>query len=213
MTFCRLMGSGGGNGFSLWPNFGVYALVAEWAETSAAADFFAGHDWYAEAVARTDHRITFTLGATMAHGSWGGANPFTPDPAAYDAAAPVAVITRATIHASKLPDFWRYVPGTSRSVAGHEQRLLSVGIGEYPVFMQATFSVWASGRAMTDFAYSGPAHREVVALTRKRGWYKEELFARFRLLEITGSWPDFNAPEPPFTSRGMVFPNVKVGKP
>ena len=187
------MGSGGGNGFSLYPNWGVFAWVGHW-ETAAHADrFFTDNHWYQEVVAHSAHRITFRLEATMAHGQWGGSNPFTPRPDRYDATRPVAVITRAIIYPHKLPDFWRYVPRTSASVYTHPARLLSVGIGEYPVFMQATFSIWQSGKAMTDFAYASDHHREVVKLTRQRGWYREELFSRFSILGINGSWPGFES--------------------
>ncbi len=189
LSFSRLMGSGGGNGFSLAPNWGVFAWLGQWTDAASADRFFREDPWFAEVVGHTDRRITFRLEATMTHGEWGGSNPFTPRPDRYDPTAPVAVITRATIHARKLPDFWRYVPGTSASVQDHPARLLSLGIGEYPVFMQATFSLWASGAAMTAFAYSGERHREVVRLTRERGWYKEEMFTRFRLLGVEGAWP------------------------
>lgn len=193
LTFHRLMGSGGGNGFSLYPNWGVFAWVGHWEKPIDADRFFKANDWYQEVVAHSTHRITFRLEATMTHGEWGGGNPFTPRPDRYDASRPVAVITRATIHPHKLPDFWRYVPQTSASVYDHSARLLSVGIGEYPVFMQATFSVWQSGKAMTDFAYAGDHHREVVKLTRQRGWYREEMFTRFNILDISGSWPGFES--------------------
>ncbi|WP_245911407.1 hypothetical protein [Neolewinella xylanilytica] len=193
LEFYRLMGSGGGNGFSLRPNWKVYAWLGQWSDEGAADRFFAENDWFAEVREHTDHRITFRMQPTMAHGEWGGTMPFLPDPRSYDAEGPVAVITRATIHPTKLPDFWRYVPRTSASVYDHPARLLSLGIGEYPVFMQATFSVWATGRAMTDYAYAGEHHQEVVRLTRQRGWYKEEMFARFRLLGIDGKWPDFDS--------------------
>lgn len=213
LHFSRLMGSGGGTGFSLWPNFGVYALVGQWADEAAARQFFTEHSWWREVLRRSDRRVTFFLEPTMAHGAWGGENPFRPQPERYDPAAPVAVITRATIYPQKLPDFWRYVPATSRSVQDRPERLLSIGIGEYPVFMQATFSVWSSGRAMTAFAYRGDRHREVVRLTRERGWYREELFARFHILDVMGNWPDLNTLAP--YSRGREAPpsNVKVKRP
>jgi len=124
----------------------------------------------------------------MTHGAWGGGNPFTANREAYDPAAPVAVITRATIRTRKLPDFWRYVPKTSASVYEHPERLLSIGIGEYPIFMQATFSIWRSGKAMQEFAYRSESHKEVVKLTRERDWYKEEMFTRFSILGVEGSW-------------------------
>ena len=189
LRFSRLMGSGGGNGFSVSPNWGVYAWLGHWDDRAVAEAFFATHPWYADARTHSTHRITFFLEATMSHGGWGGGNPFTPRPEAYRPDEPVAVITRATIHPSKLPDFWRYVPRTSASVYDHPERLLSVGIGEYPVFMQATFSLWTSGAAMTAFAYRSAHHKEVVQLTRSRGWYKEELFSRFRLIDTRGDWP------------------------
>jgi hypothetical protein len=54
--------------------------------------------------------------------------------------------------------------------------------------MQATFSLWTSGKAMRDFAYKSDHHAEVVRLTRERAWYKEEMFTRFRVLEVVGEW-------------------------
>ena len=192
LTFHRLMGSGGGNGFSLAPNWGVYAWLGQWEDRAAAEHFFATHDWYAEATGHSQQQITFYLQATMSHGAWGGGNPFTPRPQDYDKHEPVAVITRATIHPRKLPDFWRYVPRTSASVYERPERLLSIGIGEYPIFMQATFSLWTSGTAMTEFAYSSTHHREVVQLTRSRGWYREELFTRFRVADVVGAWSGFD---------------------
>ena len=189
LEFYRLMGSGGGNGFSVRPNLGVYAWLGQWTDAQSADRFFARHPWFAEVRERTAHRVTFRLEATLAHGAWGGSLPFTPQPEEYDPAAPVAVITRATIRPTKLPDFWRYVPRTSASVYDHPARLLSLGIGEYPIFMQATFSVWESGRAMTEYAYASTYHREVVRLTRERGWYAEEMFSRFRILGVDGAWP------------------------
>ncbi len=192
LEFYRLMGSGGGNGFSVRPNLGVYAWLGHWSTPAYADRFFSGHEWYAEVRERTDRIVTFQLEATMAHGQWGGTLPFTAHPDRYNPQEPVAVITRATIHPTKLPDFWRYVPRTSASVYDHPARLLSLGIGEYPIFMQATFSIWESGRAMTQYAYASDYHKEVVQLTRQRGWYREEMFARFRLLGSAGSWPDLD---------------------
>lgn len=189
LRFSRLLGSGGGNGFAKRPNLGVYALVAHWADRPAADRFFATHPWPLATRARTRARATFFLRATMTHGEWDGQRPFPNDRAAYDPARPVAVITRATIRPRKLLDFWRYVPQTSAAVYDHPERKLSVGVGEYPLFMQATFSLWTSGRAMQAFAYRGDHHAEVVRLTRERDWYKEEMFTRFTVEDYVGEWP------------------------
>ena len=188
LRFGRLLGSGGGNGFSVAPNWGVYAWLAHWEDKSHAEAFFAKHQWWLDARERSAQNATFYLRPTMTHGEWGGDRPFTPNPDAYNPDGPVAVITRATIRTRKLLDFWRYVPKTSASIYNHPARLLSLGIGEYPIFMQATFSVWESGKAMTEFAYRSDHHKEAVKLTRERDWYKEEMFTRFQVDEMVGNW-------------------------
>lgn len=195
LRFGRLLGSGGGNGFALRPNFGVYAFLGHWDDRAAADAFLSSHPWLLAAKHRTRERATFYLKPTMTHGEWGGRKPFTPEPDAYNPAGPVAVITRATIRTRKLPDFWRYVPKTSASIYDQPARLLSLGVGEYPVFMQATFSLWTSGKAMQDFAYRSEHHKEVVKLTRERNWYKEEMFTRFQVLEVDGQWEGLENPQ------------------
>jgi hypothetical protein len=41
---------------------------------------------------------------------------------------------------------------------------------------------------MIDYAYKMKKHKEVVRLTRKLKWYKEELFARFIPYQFVGQW-------------------------
>jgi hypothetical protein len=41
---------------------------------------------------------------------------------------------------------------------------------------------------MIDYAYKNKKHLEVVRLTRKLKWYKEELFARFIPYKFLGKW-------------------------
>ncbi|MCA1656550.1 MAG: monooxygenase, partial [Actinobacteria bacterium] len=64
---------------------------------------------------------------------------------------------------------------------------LAVGIGEAPVGLQGTFSVWDSAAALNGFAYAGAAHAAVVRRTAQEGWYAEELFARFAVLGSAGT--------------------------
>jgi hypothetical protein len=65
--------------------------------------------------------------------------------------------------------------------------VLSFGIGEAPVGLQGTFSVWESDDALRRFAYGRPAHVDVVRRTAEQRWYAEELFARFRVTEAEGT--------------------------
>lgn len=100
---------------------------------------------------------------------------------------PVAALTHARLRPSRLRRFWAAVPPVAAELAQAPGVLLRVGLGEAPVGVQGTFSVWASTRALTDFAYRTPAHRDVVRRTPAEGWYAEELFARFALLQTTGT--------------------------
>jgi hypothetical protein len=72
---------------------------------------------------------------------------------------------------------------------------LSIGVGEWPLIQQATISIWKTQREMIDYAYKNPKHREVVMLTRKLKWYKEEMFARFVPYKFEGKWEGKNAPD------------------
>jgi hypothetical protein len=63
----------------------------------------------------------------------------------------------------------------------------AIGIGEAPIGLQGTFSIWESGVAIKNFAYRGAAHQKAIADTSTYKWYSEELFARFALKDIRGS--------------------------
>ena len=39
LKFFKLMGTGSGNGFSLWPDFGTYAFLGVWDNQKSADDF------------------------------------------------------------------------------------------------------------------------------------------------------------------------------
>ena len=79
------------------------------------------------------------------------------------------------------------LPPVSRELAGAWGLHSTVGIGDAPVGLQATFSIWSDAAAVTAFARS-PEHRAVVRRTREEGWYGEELFARFRPYGSEGAW-------------------------
>ena len=59
--------------------------------------------------------------------------------------------------------------------------LFTLGIGEAPVGLQGTFSIWRDAKAISDFAYRRPAHAEVVRKTHDLDWYAEEMFTRFQV--------------------------------
>lgn len=193
LHFHKMLGSGAGNGFSIWPNFGVYGLLAVWKDEGAARRFFRDHGFFKACLNRCEGWWTVYMDAAKAHGAWEGDMPF-PITADYDPDRPVAVITRATIYPHHLWRFWRFVPSVSRSVEDKDGLLFSVGIGEVPLIQQATFSLWQNSELMTAYAYRSQYHKEVVRRTRELGWYQEELFCRFHPYRSEGDWEEGATP-------------------
>lgn len=194
LRFCKMMGSGGGNGFSIWPDFTTYGLLAVWESEEQARIFFAQHSVPAAFVERAQESVTLYMRAAKVHGAWDGGNPF-PVTTDYAPDRLVGVLTRATIRNEHLWRFWRFVPGVSASMSAHREGLLfSKGIGELPLIQQATFSLWANSSAMQAYAYQSKHHREVIKKTRELGWYKEELFARFHPYAAEGGLTGVDLP-------------------
>jgi spheroidene monooxygenase len=54
---------------------------------------------------------------------------------------------------------------------------------------QVTFSIWPDAAAMAAFARDpdGP-HARAIRAVRAEGWFREELYARFRILGDAGTW-------------------------
>ncbi|MET0741125.1 MAG: monooxygenase, partial [Candidatus Nanopelagicales bacterium] len=120
-------------------------------------------------------------------GFWAGQRPFgDPTPRPHD--GQVAAITRARIKPRLMTTFWRAVPPVSSRLHASPGLLLSLGIGEAPLGLQGTFSLWESAEALRDFAYRSREHRHAIARTRETGWYSEDLFARFAVTSVRGSF-------------------------
>lgn len=121
-----------------------------------------------------------------ATGRWSGAQPFV----AADAARPdgaIAVVTRARLRWRRAARFWRSVGAVNDDLDRADGLLLRLGIGEAPVGLQGTFSLWSSAAAMQTFAYRGAPHRHVVRRSTDERWYAEELFARFTVADSGGT--------------------------
>ena len=198
LRFFKLLGSGAANGFGVWPNLDRYGFMAVWVDAAAAAAFFDHHPLWAGYRQRSAEQWTVHLSPIKAQGLWDGQNPFADalaaTPVASPAApeAPIAVLTRASIHWRKAPRFWQFVEPTSAALAQVAGVRAAIGLGELPLVRQATFSVWDSARAMQEYAYKDARHREVIQLTHREKWYREELFARFRVLASTGTLDGHN---------------------
>ena len=208
LRFWKLCGTGRGRTMSLSADLRRWALVAAWESEDALAAFLAE----SEVAARWDdlgaEQYHLRLQPLRAHGAWSGAQPFTvhqsdpgapsrnpvPDPRCTEVArvghsgAPIAILTRASVRARRLKAFYGAIDPPAQELLQQDGLLASVGLGEWPVARQATFSLWRSLADVQAYAYRAPAHREVLRRTRDEGWYSEELFARFRPLQAAGTW-------------------------
>lgn len=179
--FFKIMGSGGKTGFSLMPNWGLYAVLKDFENISEAKIFIEKDKIYNEFKLKSTENQTFVLSPISSHGLWDGRNPF--DGNNEKTKGKIAVITRGRIKLSKLWQFWRFVPPASKNIENQDGLMFSIGIGELPLIQQATFSIWESTEKMMEYAYKSKQHTEVIRKTRELGWYSEELFARFTLLK------------------------------
>jgi len=187
LRFAKLLGTGDGRTFTVRDaDRNRWGLLATWDHAVYATAFETGR------VARgwgriADERLRVDLRPLTSRGRWSGREPFgTPEPdRAYD--GPVAALTRARIRARRMGTFWRAVPPVSADLHVVAGLRLALGVGEAPVGLQGTFSLWDSPAAVTAFAYQRPAHVAAVRRTAEVGWYSEELFARFAVLAVEGT--------------------------
>lgn len=186
-TFWKLLGTGRNGTFDLSPDWRQWGLLAVWKERDDYENFkkksfisawwrrFCSESW------------TVLCEPLQSHGKWDGKEPFKGNIPLSEYNGPVAVLTRATIRLNKLKGFWANVDDVAKLMKDAPGYITSVGVGEAPVYRQATISFWHSEAQMKAFAYKSEEHAEVIKKTRLENWYSEELFARFRPVASYGT--------------------------
>ncbi len=194
LRFAKLLGTGNGRTFTLRDADPLHwALLTVWDDEDDVQNFAAGivqRRWNSLCEERLDVLMT----PLASRGRWAGQEPFGA-PTGPPGTGPVASITRARLRPSRALSFWRAVPPVSADLALVEGLRLAIGIGESPIGLQGTFSLWDSPAALNDFAHRRPAHREVIRRTGPERWYAEELFARFTVRSVSGTF-DGRSPFP-----------------
>lgn len=187
LSFWKLCGSGTGEGFTPKPNTRVYGMLCVWPNESAAREALQNAPIFERYRSRASETWTVFLAPVSTWGAWSGVAPFHVQEPGYQ--GPLAALTRATLRPGALARFWRRVPDISRVIGQDSNVVFKIGIGEVPFLHQVTFSIWPSTTSMAAFARdkSGP-HAKAIAAVRDGNWFREELYARFRILGDEGSW-------------------------
>jgi heme-degrading monooxygenase HmoA len=185
LSFFKLLGTGGGRTFTprdADPHH--WAVLASW-DSVAAADAFEHSDVVRAWDRRGYEGLRISMKPLASKGYWAGQKPFgDPSPSAHD--GPVAAITRGRIKPARWPTFWRSVAPVTAELRRSPGLLLAIGIGEAPIGLQGTLSLWESSTEVNQFVHRTAAHREVIQRTEQLNWYAEELFARFAIVSVRG---------------------------
>ena len=184
VLFAKLLGTS--RGFSVRDaDMTRWMLLMSWASGDAARRF--GDSAVLE---RWHRRSSETWQARLrplaSRGSWSRRTPFATH-ASTQWDGPVAAITHARIAPRRAVRFWRAVPAVAADVRDRPGLRFAFGIGEAPLGVQGTFSVWRDAAALREFAYDGVAHQNAIRQTGALRWYSEQIFARFGVLSATGS--------------------------
>lgn len=184
--FWKLLGSGSGEGFTPLPNTAVYAILAVWPDAATARIQTGTAAIYRRYRARARESWTVFLAPTSARGRWSGMAPFQPTTPARP--GPLAALTRASIRPRKALRFWARVPDISAVIGADPNVAFKIGVGEVPLLHQVTFSIWPDDASMAEFARRDGPHARAIAAVRAGDWFREELYARFRVIGEAGTW-------------------------
>jgi heme-degrading monooxygenase HmoA len=187
LAFGRVLGTGDGRSFTLrGTDLRHWAVVTSWRDADAARAFELSpvvRRW----TTMSEERLRVRLRPLSSRGRWSRQTPFG-DPTPYPVLGAVASITRARIAPRAMVRFWRAVPSVAGDLAAVDGVRLAIGIGEAPVGFQGTFSIWDSAEAVTAFAHRRAPHQVAIRRSDTEHWYAEELFARFEVLAVEGTY-------------------------
>lgn len=186
--FYKMLGTGSGPGFSMYPDFYTYALLQVWEDLSYFKKFYQSNKYLDTYLSKSNQYRVIMLSNIRSSGYWDGINPFENKKSKKlnNVTKKIAVLTRGTINFSKLIYFWSSIKQSSDAISSAKGVSFFKGVGELPLIQQATFSIWDSEESINSFAYKNNNHKEIINKTRRQNWYKEDLFARFHILEDSG---------------------------
>ncbi|MEL6583021.1 MAG: spheroidene monooxygenase [Pseudomonadota bacterium] len=188
IEFWKLFGTGSGHGFTLWPNTGLWAILATWPDLETARAQVNKSLVFRSFRRKSDEDYTVFLDPVSCRGEWDDQLPFAVEVQPDALPKPLAVLTRATVKPHRALKFWKRAPAVSDTIGENDDVVFKAGMGELPGVQQVTFSIWPDMATMSRFAYRSPAHTKAIRAVREGAVFKEELYARFAVLGTEGSW-------------------------
>lgn len=139
----------------------------------------------------SEKEFRLLLDPISSHGRWSGKSPFLPTTQRSAErkveGRQIVAITRARVRFQHYRRFLKSVPEVVESLHASPGLITTFGIGEAPIGLQGTFSLWESESSLRDFAFKTAAHRKAISETEQFSWFSEELFARFEVRDARGS--------------------------
>lgn len=193
LVFLKVMGSGRDGGFGLQPSLSHQGLACAFRTDEDAERFLEQSPVIRAYRDEAAEFLAVRVRAFSCRGAWDGRVPFALAGVSRPG-VPVAALTRASIRPAAALAFWKHSPPSERSLAEARGCRLAAGLGEAPLFRQATFSVWDDQAAMDAYARTG-AHLAAIRAAAEGGFFSESLFCRFEPVSATGSWHGRSAAE------------------
>ena len=134
---------------------------------------------------------TASMVPTKSKGSWESVEAFRTGADADPNDAMIAVLSYGKVKWLKIFTwYYRGLPKAQRAAAALDSGM-SAGIGftDVPLRHACTLSFWPSSTLIAKYAYpKGSPHGEVQRRASDQQWFSETLFARFAVVEHSGSW-------------------------
>ena len=181
LSFYKLLGTGKKPGFRVTPDFKTYALLTSW-KSEEDYDSFMDDNYLKEFKEKCNSIRFIELETISSHGLWGNIKPFTASRKINESIFSrnkIAVLPRGAVRITKALNFWFSIGSASKSISQAEGVSFYKGIGEFPLFEQATFSIWDNINYVKKFAYEDKLHFDIVKKAKEEKWYKEDMFVRF----------------------------------
>jgi hypothetical protein len=185
LLFQKFLGSGQNGGFQVRPSLDHQAWFGVFSSEQTAHHFIEHSPMVADYQRHAQDWLILTLQAYQTRGSWSGFSLQADHAPAV--AGRVVSLTRASIRPIKAIDFWRQSPDAEQDLRLAEGCELAMGLGEMPLFRQATLSLWREEADLIRYAQTG-AHRRAIAAAYGRHFFSESMFTRFQVRQARGQW-------------------------